>query len=139
MSSRRGRSSTAPCLKVVGAIFGLLFLIALLAVPVVTTTSTLRQDAGSSLVFRMTYPRNTTMFLPSYLARKGHPVGGGGINLRAAQWAGTMAVVTVLGIFDYFVVCRLLRRRAGRGFTETDPTDIGDKAPSDRSGFGLYS
>ena len=97
-----------PCARIVLAIFGGLFLIALLSVPVTTTTSALRQDPGSRLVFRTTYPKNSRMFLPAYLAARSHKPGG--VRVRSAEWTGTMAVVVILGIFDYFALCRLLRR-----------------------------
>jgi hypothetical protein len=139
MSSATERPSSRPCGKAVLAVFGLLFLIALLAVPVVTTTSTLRQDPGSLIVFKMTYPRNSTMFLPSYLARKGHPAGGGVVRLRAAQWVGTMAVVALLGVLDSLAICRLFRRRAARRPPEKDPADTDSETARGRSGLDLFS
>jgi hypothetical protein len=117
------------------AVFGLFFLIALLAVPVVTMITAERQDPGSRIVFRLTFPRKSTMFLPSYLSRKDHPGESGEVRLRAAQWTGRMALVAVLGIFDYFVVCRLLFRRGGR---QPDDADVEDKASPGRSGFDLF-
>jgi hypothetical protein len=38
------------------------------------------------------------------------PGKGGAVELRAVQWAGTMGIVAILGLFDYFIFCRLLRR-----------------------------
>jgi hypothetical protein len=105
------KAPPGPCAKAVLAVFGSLFLIALLAVPVTTRSSQLRQDPDSSVVFKTTYPRNATMFLPQYLFKKTAAGSGPAVRLRAAQWVGTMAVVAVLGLFDYVVFCRLLRRR----------------------------
>ena len=51
------------------------------------------------------------MFLPSYLSAKARTAETGDIRLRSAQWVGTLAIVAVLGVFDYFVFCRLLRRK----------------------------
>jgi len=51
------------------------------------------------------------MFLPRYLAAKGRPGDAGDVRVRSTQWVGTMAIVLVLGVFDYVVICRLLRRR----------------------------
>jgi hypothetical protein len=111
MSARAGRASPGPCAKVVLWVFGSLFLIALLSVPVTTKTSQVRQAPDSNLIVRTTFPRNSTMFLPQYLAVKGRPGGAGDVQVRSTQWVGTMAIVLVLGVFDYVVICRLLWRR----------------------------
>jgi hypothetical protein len=105
------RGSSGPCAKAVLALFGSLFLIAFLAVPVTTRTSRLRQDPSSNIVFKTTYPRNTRMFLPSYLAVKDHSKDGTAVRVRSAQWIGTMAIIALLGVFDYVVFCRLWKRR----------------------------
>jgi len=111
MSARAGRASPGPCAKVVLWVFGSLFLIALLSVPVTTKTSQVRQAPDSNLIVRTTFPRNSSMFLPRYLAAKGRPGDAGDVRVRSTQWVGTMAIVLVLGVFDYVVICRLLRRR----------------------------
>jgi len=111
MSAAAGRSPSGPCAKAVLALFGSLFLIALLAVPVTTRTARLRQDPGSSLVFKTTYPRKATMFLPSYLAAGSRTKDAAAVRVRSAQWIGTMAVIALLGVFDYVVICRLWKRR----------------------------
>jgi hypothetical protein len=126
MSAAAGRSPSGPCAKAVLAFFGSLFLIALLAVPVTTRTSQLRRDPSSSVVFKTTYPRKATMFLPSYLAARSHSKDAAAVRVRSAQWIGTMAIIAVLGVFDYVVFCRLLRRR------RTGPS-AGDDGPGDRS------
>lgn len=95
------------CTRIALAAFGGLFLIAFLAVPVTTSETVVRQDPGSPLVFRTTYPKNATMFLPSYLAAKGRAQ----VRVRSAQWLGTMAIIIVLGVFDSLVLCRVWRRR----------------------------
>jgi hypothetical protein len=105
------RPSRGPCAKVVLAVFGTLFLIALLSVPVTTRTSQLRQDPNSNIVFKTTYPRDSTMFLPQYLSVRARSHDEGNVHVKSAQWIGTMAIVAVLGIFDSFVLCRLLRRK----------------------------
>jgi hypothetical protein len=105
------RGSSRPCAKAVLALFGSLFLIAFLAVPVTTRTSQVRQEKTSNLIVRTTYPRNVNMFLPQYLAAKADPARGRDIRLRSAQWTGTMAIIAFLGIFDYVVLCRLWKRR----------------------------
>ncbi len=111
MSAGSVKPSPGPCAKLFGAVFGSLFLIALLSVPVTTRTSALRQDPGSKVVFKTTYPRNSTMFLPHYLSARTRSADDGGVHVRSAQWIGTTAIVAILGVFDYFVFCRLLRRR----------------------------
>lgn len=111
MSAAAGRSPSGPCAKAVLAFFGSLFLIALLAVPVTTRTSQVRQDKSSNLVFRTTYPRKATMFLPSYLAARSHSKDAAAVRVRSAQWIGTMAIIVLLGVFDYVVFCRLWKRR----------------------------
>ena len=111
MSAGFPRSSPGPCARLFLAVFGSLFLISLLSVPVTTRTFELRQDPGSNVVFKTTYPRNTRMFLPRYLSVRARSAGDGDVRVRSAQWIGTMAIVAVLGIFDYFIFCRLLRRR----------------------------
>ena len=104
------RSARGPCAKVVAAVFGTMLLVAFLAVPVTTTTSRLRQDQGSNIVTRTTYPRKATMILPQYLSTRAHPRQGRTVELRATQWTATMGIIAVLGIFDYLVFCRLLRK-----------------------------
>jgi hypothetical protein len=103
--------SAGPCTKFFGAVFGSLFLISILSVPVTTRTSELRQDPGSNIVFKMTYPRDSTMFLPRYLSFRARSAGSREVHVRSAQWIGTMVIIAVLGVFDYFVFCRLLRRK----------------------------
>ncbi len=105
------RGSPRPCAKAVLAFFGSLFLIALLAVPVTTRTAQVRQDKSSNLVFRTTYPRKATMFLPSYLAARSRSKDAAAVKVRAAPWIGTMAIIAFLGVFDYVVFCRLWKRR----------------------------
>ncbi|MGB8957974.1 MAG: hypothetical protein WCC00_03065 [Candidatus Aminicenantales bacterium] len=111
MSTGSIRPSPGPCAKIVLAVFGSLFMIALLSVPVTTKTSELRQDPDSSVVFKTTYPRNARMFLPRYVLVRSRSADDGDVRVRSAQWVGTMAIIAVLGVFDYFVFCRLLRRR----------------------------
>jgi len=105
-----GRVRPGTCGKLVAAFFGSLFLIALLSVPVTTRTTRLRQDPASLVVFKTTYPRNARLFLPRYLAAKADPKKAPEVRLRAAEWLGTMAIIAALGLFDFVVVCRLLRR-----------------------------
>jgi hypothetical protein len=103
-----------PCAKAVLAVFGSFFLIALLSVPVTTTTSRIRQDEGSILGIRTTYPRETAMFLPQYLSMRARPPAGTTVRLRPTPWVAAMAIVLVLGLVDYVFFCRLLcwgRRR----------------------------
>ena len=111
MSAAFLRPSPRPCAKVVGAVFGSLFLITLLSVPVTTKTSQLRQGPDSHIVFKTTYPRNSSMFLPHYLSMRVRSSDNGGVRVRSTQWIGTMSVIAFLGVFDYFVFCRLWRRR----------------------------
>jgi hypothetical protein len=92
------------------ALFGFLFLPALLFVPCTTTTSSLRTDPCSQVVIRTTYPRNSHVFLPQYLAMRSHSKEGRTVRVRYFQWSAMMGLVVVLGLFDYAVFCRLLRR-----------------------------
>lgn len=98
-----------PCAKVVAAVFGSLFLIILLSVPVTTTTSRTRQDQGSNLIVRTSYPQKGTMFLPAYLAARSRAGEGKIVRARTTEWVVPLAIVLALGVFDYFVFCRLLR------------------------------
>lgn len=102
------RHLPGPCAKAVLAVFGSFFLIALLSVPVTTTTSRIRQDEGSLLVVRTTYPREASMFLPRYLSMRAHPPAGTTVRLRPMPWVATMVIVLVLGLVDYVFFCRLL-------------------------------
>jgi hypothetical protein len=113
-----------PCAKAVLAVFGSFFLVALLSVPVTTTTSRTRQDKGSNLVVRTTYPREATMFLPSYLSMRAHSPAGTTVRLRPTPWVATMAIVVVLGLVDYIFFCRLLR--LGRRKAEGPEPDAGE-------------
>jgi len=61
------------------------------------------------------------MFLPRYLAVQGRAGDNGGVRIRSTQWLGTMAIVLVLGVFDYVVICRLLWRRRRPMAAEANP------------------
>jgi hypothetical protein len=113
-----------PCAKAVLSVFGSFFLIALLSVPVTTTTSRTQQDEGSNLVVRTTYPREATMFLPSYLSMRAHPPAGTAVRLRPTPWVAAMAIVVVLGLVDYVFFCRLLRW--GRRQAQEPEPDAGE-------------
>lgn len=115
----------SPCAKAVAAVFGSLFAIALLSVPVTTTTSSDRVEPGSNVIVRTTWPRKARMFLPDYLSKRARPPEGTAVRavrLRSAQWVATMAIVAVLGVFDHLVFCRwLLRRREPAEGPEAEP------------------
>jgi hypothetical protein len=98
------------CAKFVIALFGSLFLLAFLFVPCTTTTSSLRTDPTSKVVIRTTHPQNSHIFLPQYLSLRAHPKEGQAVRARSFQWSAFMIIVAVLGLFDYAVFCRLLRR-----------------------------
>jgi len=119
----REKAPGRPCARIVLGLFGGLFLIALLSVPVTTRTSRLRQDPASLVVFKTTYPRNERLFLPTYLSRRADPVKGREVRLRTAQWWGTMGIIAVLGLVDFVVICRLLRR-PGRPVPPRGGTDL---------------
>lgn len=126
-----------PCTKFVLGLFGYLFLMALVFVPCTTTTSSLRTDPYSQVVMRTTHPRNSYIFLPQYLSMRSHPREGRTVRARSFQWTAFMMIVAVLGLFDYAIFCRLLRRTrrpAGGVRPEDDPP------PSDTpsSSLSLY-
>jgi hypothetical protein len=50
------------------------------------------------------------MSLPRYLSARARQGEGRGVDLRSEQWIGTMAIIVVLGVFDYLFFCRLRRR-----------------------------
>ena len=120
--------SSGPCAKVVVAVFGSLFLITLLSVPVTTTTSRTRQDQGSNLIVRTSFPRKATMFLPAYLTMRRGARQARGVRLRTTQWVVPMGIMLALGVFDYFIICRLLWRPRPEG---------SDPEPAPGKGFGL--
>ena len=123
-----------PCAKFVLGLFGYLFLMALLFVPCTTTTSSLRTDPYSQVVMRTTHPRNSYIFLPQYLSMRSHPREGRTVRARSFQWAPFMIIVAVLGLFDYVIFCRLLRRTRrpaeGAGPDEGGPGVSGDSSSS---------
>ncbi len=138
MAHSRDILGRGPCFKVILAAFGGLFLVALLSVPVTTTESRLRQDPASRLVFRTTYPRNSTMFLPSYLTARAR-AGSGEVRVRSAQWVGTMVVIVVLGVFDSFALCSILgRSRKRREALDSDADGPGPGSPPRSSGLSLF-
>ncbi|MCU0244813.1 MAG: hypothetical protein MUE80_08880 [Acidobacteria bacterium] len=103
------RTGRGPCARIVAAVFGSVFLVVLLSVPVTTTTSRVRQEEGSHIVVRTTYPVNASMSLFRVLSLRSRPKAGTAVRVRSTQWIATMAVVLALGLFDYAVLCRLLR------------------------------
>jgi len=122
------------CARFVLALFGSLFLLAFLFVPCTTTTSSLRADPHSQVVIRTTHPRNSYLFLPQYLSMRSHPKEGRTVRTRSFQWSAFMILVAVLGLFDYAVFCRLLRRTRrpaeGAGADEVGPGPPGDSSSS---------
>ena len=110
MNLKMRRPRPGRCAKFVIALFGGLFLLALLFVPCTTMTSSLRTDPTSKVVIRTTHPQNSQIFLPQYLSLRAHPKEGRTVRARSFQWSAFMIIVTVLGLFDYAVFCRLLRR-----------------------------
>ncbi len=115
MRAGERRKPSGPCAKLVLAVFGSLFLITFLSVPVTTTSSKTRQDQGSLLVVRTTYPRKGRMFLPAYLTMGREARQARGVSIRTTEWIVPMGIMLVLGVFDYFVVCRLLWRPRPEG------------------------
>lgn len=136
MDLETGRQRLGLCAKVILAVFGSLFLIALLSVPVTTRTSELRRDPGSNVIFKTTYPRKARMFLPRYLSAKAHASGSEAPRLRSAQWFATLAIVAALGAFDYVLICLILmpRRRSRSG----DPSGESRDEDPPRSGLSLF-
>ena len=136
MSAGSPRSSPWPCAKLCLAIFGSLFLIALLSVPVTTRTSELRRDPGSNVVLKTTFPRKARMFLPRYLSARSHARGSEAPRLRSTQWFATLAIIAALGAFDYVLICLVLRpRRRSRG------GDASGESPDEdppRAGLSLF-
>ena len=122
-----------PCTRFVLALFGSLFLIAFLFVPVTTTTSSLRTDPHSQVVIRTTHPRKSHLFLPQYLSLRAHPRGGMTVRARSVQWVGFMVIVVFLGLFDYGIFCRLILRPRRRTEDGDDGEEGGD-ASDDPSG-----
>lgn len=98
------------CAKFVLGAFGSLFLMAFLFVPCTTYTSSLRTDPHSQVVIRTTHPRNSYIFLPQVLSMRADSGDGQAVRVRSFQWSAFMIIVAVLGVFDYAVFCRLLRR-----------------------------
>lgn len=126
------------CAKFVLGLFGYLFLMVFLFVPCTTTTSSLRTDPHSQVVIRTTHPRNSYIFLPQYLSMKAHPKEGRTVRARSFQWSAFMIIVALLGLFDYAVFCRLLRRsRRPDGGAGPDETEAGSSSdpPSSLSLF----
>jgi len=123
------RPGRGPCGRIVAAVFGTIFLIALLSVPVTTTTSRTRQDEGSHIVVRTTYPVDGTMSLLRVLSLRGRPRPGTAVRVRSTQWVATMAIVLVLGLFDYAALCRLLRLGRRKEDAEEEGPGPGAAAP----------
>jgi hypothetical protein len=126
------RPRPGPCTKFVIALFGGLFLLALLFVPCTTTTSSLRTDPYSKVVIRTTHPRNSYVFLPQYLAMRSRPGEGRTVRARSFQWSAFMVIIVILGLFDYAVFCRLLRRTR-RPAGGAGPHEDGPGPPDDTS------
>ncbi|MBP1660583.1 MAG: hypothetical protein H6P95_1775 [Candidatus Aminicenantes bacterium] len=132
MSAAAGRSSSGPCPKIVLAVFGAAFLIALLSVPVTVRTSELRRDPGSNIIVKTTYPRKARMFLPRYLSARAHAKESGAPRLRSALWFATLAIIAALWAFDHVLICLVLRARrrspggdASGEYPDEDPPRVG--------------
>ncbi len=99
------------CTRAVVALFGWLFLMALFFVPVTTVETRMELRIGDGVYVRKTIPRNSYMFLPSYLKAVSQPKNA--ITPRSTQWYSFMGIVAIVGFIDYFLFCRFLRRRRG--------------------------
>ena len=110
MNLKIRRPRPGRCARFVIGFFGSLFLLAFLFVPCTTTTSSVRTDPISKVVIRTTHPQNSHIFLPQYLSLRSHPKEGQTVRPRFSQWSALMIIIAVLGLFDYAVCCRLLRR-----------------------------
>jgi hypothetical protein len=110
MNFARFKPRPGRCARFVLGVFGPLFLAALFFVPCTTTTSSFRTDPHSQVVIRTTHPRNSYILLPQYVSMKAHPEEGRTVRARSLQWSAFMIIIAVLGLFDYAVFCRLLRR-----------------------------
>jgi hypothetical protein len=111
MIDDRPTPPAGPCARTIAAAFGVMALIAFLAVPVVKTELRLREDPVTKMVTRTTFPRQTTMFLPRVLASNERHGPQRTVRVRTTQWLVTLAIVGFLGLLDYGLFCRLLRRR----------------------------
>ena len=138
MNFARFKPRPGRCAKFVLGLFGYLFLMVFLFVPCTTTTSSLRTDPHSQVVIRTTHPRNSYIFLPQYLSMKSHPREGRTVRARSFQWSAFMVIIAVLGLFDYAVFCRLLRRTR-RPDGGAGPDEEGTGPPGDpSSSFSLF-
>jgi hypothetical protein len=111
LKRENGRGTPVSCGRIVVAVFGTLFLIAFLSVPCTKSTSSLRTDPYTQIVYRTTHPQNVRVFLPTYLSLKARPQKAPIVRIRSTEWTMTMAIIAVLGVFDYLAFCRVLRRK----------------------------
>ena len=103
------------------AFFSVLFLAAVLAVPYRETHVTVAQEGR-----RASYATKTTtvdegyMFLPRFLSRRGtwssaYTREELRVEMRAVLYAAEVGAVVVLGLLDYFLICRRRPRRPRPG------------------------
>jgi len=112
---RRNPYAMTPCQKRVLRVFGLIALLVVLFPPYREARINRYQARGSVLVRKVTTGGRGLMFLPRFLKIRGVTLSERGreerrVVLDGRFLAGEFAVIAVLGLFDYFLLCGLRRR-----------------------------
>ncbi|MCX6562872.1 MAG: hypothetical protein NTU60_04615 [Candidatus Aminicenantes bacterium] len=105
-----------PCGKKIVVIFVFLLLLVLLFVPYRETRINIYQGSASLLARRITTTSSGHMFLPRFLKLRGHWTSQATGEqrhtlLNTTLFAGEIAVLLFLAVFDHLVFCVWIRRR----------------------------
>ncbi len=103
------------CTKNIVLIFGILFLLAVLFVPFNSSHVSFELDSRSKDVLKVTQKKSGCIFLPTYLKHRARMDSDEETrdfyHLKSALLAAEIGLILFLGLLDYFLFCRFLRKR----------------------------
>ncbi len=103
------------CTKNIVLIFGILFFLAVLFVPYNSSHVSFELDSRSKDVLKVTQKKSGYIFLPTYLIFRAQMDSGDETrdfyHLNTVMLAAEIVLILFLGLLDYFLFCRFLRKR----------------------------
>lgn len=103
------------CAKNIVLIFGILFLLAVLIVPYNSSHVSFELDSRSKDILKVTKNQSGYIFLPTYLILRARMNSDDETrdfyHLNTVLFAAEIVLILFLGLLDYFLFCRFLRKR----------------------------
>lgn len=103
------------CAKNIVLIFGILFLLAVLIVPYNSSHVSFELDSRSKDILKVTKNQSGYIFLATYLILRARMNSDDETrdfyHLNTVLFAAEIVLILFLGLLDYFLFCRFLRKR----------------------------